>query len=316
MKRAALLVALVLSSPVAAEPIRIWGPPAMRGIVERWADAYRRTHPDTMFELTLKGSDTAIPGLYGGLADIALMGRENDIVDDNGFSRTMTHDFTRIEIANGSVSVPGKSDAIAVLANKANPIGGLSLAQLASVIDCGKPGAVATWGGLGLKGAWASRPVRIYSYDFGTRTGRYFQQVVTANGRRMCWDRITEFNDGRRFDGTVEDAADRAGAAGRRDPAALVIANPAQARGGLKLLPLDGVTPDESSIVSRRYLLARRVFAYVDRAPGEALKPDVAAFLGWVLGPEGQALVKADHGYLPLDPATASAQIAIIGETP
>ena len=32
-------------------------------------------HPNVSFELVMKGSDTAVPGLYSGRADIALMGR-------------------------------------------------------------------------------------------------------------------------------------------------------------------------------------------------------------------------------------------------
>ena len=73
MKRAFALIAgtLLAAAASAADPIRIWGPPAMRGIAQRWADAYAALHPGVRIELTMRGSDTAIPGLYGGQADIA-----------------------------------------------------------------------------------------------------------------------------------------------------------------------------------------------------------------------------------------------------
>lgn len=313
MRALLIPIALLLAAPAhAQEPIRIWGPAAMRGMVERWTEAYRRGHPGATFAVTLKGSDTAIPGLYGGVADIALMGRENDGVDDNGFSRTMEYRFTRIEIANGAVSAPGKSDAIGVLVSKDNPLSGVTLAQLASVMDCGKGGAAATWGAIGLGGAWANAPIRIYSYDLASRTGRYFQHVVMQDSRRMCWDRISEYGDARRFDGTIARAAERIGTAARADRFALAIANPGEARNGLKLLKLEGVSADEAGIVSRLYPLGRRIFAFVDRKPGTALRPDVAAFLRWALGPEGQGLVRQDGGYLPLDAATAAAQIKVV----
>ncbi|MEA3003128.1 MAG: phosphate transport system substrate-binding protein [Sphingomonadales bacterium] len=318
------LFALILAlSPVAARAqdqrvIRIWGPPAMRGIAERWAEEYRRVHPEARFELTMRGSDTAIPGLYGGVADIALMGRANDVVDDNGFSRTIGYPATRIEIANGSLSVPGKSDAIAILVDAANPIASISLAQLASAVDCG--GAVPaarTWGDLGLKGAWAAKPIRIHSYDFGSRTGAWFQHVVTRDGRRMCWDRVAEYGDLRRHDGTIQAAADRIGDAARGDRYALTIANPAQARDGLKLVALaDGkaapVLPTAASVIDRRYPLARRAYAFVDRKPGRPLDPRIAAFLRWTLSPAGQALLAVDHGYLPLDRQTDAEQLALL----
>lgn len=151
----ALLFALALCQPAIAlaqdAPIRIWGTPAMLGVAERWAEGYRKDHPTARFEFAMKGSDSAIHGLTGNAADIALMGRENDIVDDFGFARPKEYPATRIEIATGSVSVPGKSDAIAVLVNKDNPLASLTLDQLARIVDCGGNKApISTWGQLGL----------------------------------------------------------------------------------------------------------------------------------------------------------------------
>lgn len=317
----ALLFALALCQPAMAlaqeAPIRIWGTPAMLAAAERWAEGYRKGHPAQRFEFAMKGSDSAIHGLTGNVADVALMGRENDIVDDFGFTRPKEHPPTRIEIATGSVSVPGKSEAIAVLVNKDNPLGSLTLDQLSRIVDCGGNHApISTWGQLGLKGAWASAPIRIHSYDFATRTGMWFQKRVTGNDRRMCWDRVTEYADQRRLDGTVAKAADRVGVGARADRFALAIANPQQAEGGLKLVALaDGgapVLPTTESVTERRYPLTRRVYAFVDRKPGTALAPHVLSFLRYALSPEGQALLKADNGYLPLDPANARAQVAIL----
>lgn len=144
----------------------------------------------------------------------------------------------------------------------------------------------------------------------------WFQKRVTGNDRRMCWDRITEYEDQRRLDGTIADAADRVGIAARADRYALAIANPTQAVDGLKLIALaDGgapVLPTAESVTMRRYPLTRRAYAFVDRKPGTPLAPHVLAFLRYTLSPEGQALLKADNGYLPLDPATARAQVVVL----
>lgn len=317
----ALLAAALLLLPVTAQAqeqvIRIWGAPAMLGAAERWAEAYRVQHPGTRFEFSMKGSDSAIHGLVGGVADIALMGRANDIVDDNGFSRPKEYHATRIEIATGAVAAPGKSDAIALLVGTGNPLKALTLDQLARIVDCGdqaKP--IATWGDLGLTGEWADKPIRVHSYDFATRTGLWLQDRVTGKDRRMCWDRVTEYDDARRLDGTVAAAADRAGGGGRGDRYVLVIANAAQAWGGLKTLALsDGgaaVLPTKATVADRSYPLTRRAYAFVDRAPGKPLAPHVLGFLRFALSAEGQALLEADNGYLPLDRRTAAAQIAIL----
>ncbi len=313
------MVALLLAAPPAAaeEPVRVWGTPAMLGLAERWAEAYSEDHPGVRFEFSMKGSDSAIHGLVGGVADIALLGRANDIVDDNGFSRPKEYHVTRLEVATGSVAVPGKSEAIALLVHQDNPLSSLTLDQLARIIDCGdQPRPISTWGDLGLKGEWAARPIRIHGYDFSTRTGRWLQDRVAGKDRRMCWDRTSEYADQRRLDGTIARAADRAGDGGRGDPSALVIANAAQAHGGLKLVALsDGagaVPPARETVDARSYPLTRRVYAFVDRPPGKQLAPHVEGLLRFVLSKEGQQLVEGDGGYLPLVPEIAAAQSAIL----
>jgi phosphate transport system substrate-binding protein len=320
MRGLVVVVALILAWPCAAQdkPIRVWGNPAMLGIAQRWADAYRRHHPDARFEFEMKGSDSAIHGLTGGVADLAFMGRTNDAVDDNGFSRPMEYDATRIEIANGSVSATGKSDAIAVLVNAANPIERLSVQQLAAIIDCGGQGIpIRTWGQLGLTGVWASKLNRVYAYDFASRTGTWLQNRIAQGHRRMCWDRITEYGDARRLDGTTNNAAIRIAAAARDDRNALAIANPGEAVDGLRLVPLtDGagpaILPSADTIETRSYPLARRAFAFFARKPGSRLDPRVADFLRFILSEEGQGLLAQDRGYLPLTPAVATYQRQIV----
>jgi phosphate transport system substrate-binding protein len=319
MRRLILAALLLLPAAVQGqEPvIRIWGTPALLGVAERWAEAYERQRPGTRFEFRMRGSDSAIHGLVGGVADIALMGRANDIVDDNGFSRPKEYHATRIEVATGALSAPGKSDAIALLVAADNPLGALSLDQLARILDCGDQSRpIATWGDLGLTGEWADKPIHVHGYDFATRTGLWLQDRVTAGDRRMCWDRIVEYADHRRLDGTVAAAADRVGEGGRRDRHALVIANAGQAWGGLRLLALgdggEAVLPTRASVAARTYPLTRRVHAFVDRAPGKPLAPHIRDFLRFALSAEGQRLVAADGDYLPLDGRVADAQLKIL----
>lgn len=322
MKRVlALLCGAVLcaSAATAADPIRIWGPPAMRGIAQRWADAYAATHPGVHFVLTMKGSDTAIPGLYGGQADIALMGRANDAVDDNGFSRPMQRRFVRIPLTSGSVATPGKSDALAILVADANPLARLSLAELDAILSCERRrghAPIRVWGDLGLTGAWAHRPIHVYAYDMAERTGLFLQQVVARDSRKMCWDRIREYADGRHIDGTLAPAAERIADAARHDPGALAIASPAYARDGLRLVPVGegghAVLPSAATVIDGSYPLARRTFAFVDRQPGKPIDPRLADFLRFALSERGTALLAADEGYLPLSAAEADASRRIM----
>jgi phosphate transport system substrate-binding protein len=321
---AALKLAMMalVSADSSPQTIRIWGPPAMAGIVSRWTAAYSRTHPNVSFELVMKGSDTAVPGLYSGRADIALMGRQNDSVDDNGFSRSMEYPLTRLAVTSGSLSTPGKSDALAVLVRRDNPLRGLTIAQLGAVLDCGADAprkTVKRWGELGLHGSWADKPIHIYTYDLATRTGVFLQHVVTADRRRMCWDRVSEYADARRLDGTRETAAEQIGAAARADPYALGIANEAEAAEGLKLIALSPgagepfILPTSATVSDQRYPLARRTYAFINRRPGQAASPKVAAFLRYVLSPAGQSMLASDRGYLPLYPQSLAASREAVG---
>src|SRR5258708_22327637 len=154
--------------------VRIWGHPYMAGVAKRWSEGFARFHPGAKVEARLIGSDTAIPGLYSGNADIALMGRENDVTDDNGFSRPKQYKFTRLELMNGSLAVPDKSDALVVFVHKDNPTLRLTLAELDAIVGCERRrghAAILTWGDLGLGGEWADKPVHPHIYDAGTRTG-------------------------------------------------------------------------------------------------------------------------------------------------
>ena len=129
------------------------------------------------------------------------------------------------------------------------------MAQLGAILDCGDDAprpAVKRWGELGLRGKWADKPIHVYTYDMATRTGAFLQHVATADRRRMCWDRISEFADARRLDGTLETAAEQIGAAARADPYALAIANPKEAVEGLKLVALSAAPGEATSSCQAR----------------------------------------------------------------
>lgn len=314
-------IAALVSAHIPPQTVRIWGPPAMAGIASRWSEAYSRAHRNVSFELVMKGSDTAVPGLYSGRADIALMGRTNDDVDDNGFSRPMGYPLTRIAITSGSLSTPGKSDALAVLVSRENPLQALTMSQLGAILDCGagaRSTPVRRWGELGLRGKWADKPVHIYTYDMASRTGAFIQHVATADRRRMCWDHLSEYGDARRLDGTLETAAEQIGTAARADPYALAIANEAQTAQGLKLIPISPgpgkpfLLPTAANVADQTYPLARRTYAFINRRPGTAVNPKVAGFLRYVLSPAGQAMLASDRGYLPLDSGTLAKSRAAV----
>ena len=325
------LAAFVTMTATAQEPyralapvtgtIRIWGHPYMAAVVRHWAEGFEKFHPAAKVEAKLMGSDTAIPGLYSGNADIALMGRENNVIDDMGFARPKQYKFTRLELMNGSLDVPGKSDALVVFVHKDNPLARLTLAELDAIAGCERRrghAPVGTWGDLGVGGEWATQPIRIYMYDAGTGTGRFFQHAVLADSRKMNWDRITEYKDRRRYDRSVYRAGEQILDALRGDRFGMAIASLRFASSDVKPIAIarDGrgpfVLPTRESVITRAYPLGRPTYAFVDVPPGKPMDPNAAEFLRYALSREGQADVERDRGYLPLDPRTLAEQRAAL----
>jgi len=333
--RFALLAALLTAAHVYAQDsapsyaptapvtgtLRIWGHPYMAGVTKNWAEGFTRFHPGVRFELKLMGSDTAVPGLYAGRADIALLGRENNVTDDNGFSRPKRYRFTRLELMNGSLEAPGKSDALVIFVHRDNPVARLTLAQLDSIVSCerrrgGAP--VRTWGDLGLGGEWARQPIRVHLYDAGTGKGTYFQHVVMRDSRKMNWERVTEYTDRRNHDRSITRAGEQIVEAVRTDRYALGVSGAGFATGGVKALALaetEGgpyTVPSRETVIAGTYPLGRRTYALVDVAPGQPMDPKVREFLSYALSREGQADVARDGGYLPLSPAVLAAQREVL----
>ena len=296
--------------------LRIWGPPSMTAVVQRWASGFQQLHPEVTVEPRLMGSDTAIPGLYSGRADIALLGRRDDETDDNGFSRPKGYRFTRLELMSGSLETEGESPALAVLVSRGNPVSRLTAGQLRRIASCScGPNAAAalTWGQLGAQGAWASRPVHLYLMDVDSGTGAYFLRAVMGGGAALDWNRVREFHDARGADGSMQTAAALAAAALLQDPDGIAVSYARYARTGLKLVAVAEhsggpfVLPTRNSVIAGTYPLARRAYAFIDRAPGKPIEPRVSRFLQYVLSPAGQADVRRAGGYLPLA-ASARAQ--------
>ena len=305
--------------------IRIWGHDAMAGVVALWAEGFQRFHPGAKVEANLLGSATAMPGLYAGRADLALLGRENNLTDDNGFGRVKLYAPRRFELMTGSLAAEGKSPALVVFVHRDNPLAHLTLKQLDGIFSTElRRGAapLRTWGQLGLTGAWVDQPIHLYGYDAETGTGIFFAKAVLGGSRKLVWDNFREFKNSRTSGGTALPASRQILAALREDPLGLAVATLRYADGGVKALPLAGddqgpfVAATPETLVSRAYPLARRTYAFVDQPPGRPLDPKVKEFLHYVFSRQGQDDIRRDRGYLPLPSEVAVEQLRQLEQAP
>ena len=297
--------------------IRVWGDDQMNGVMQRWQNAFQKAHPNVRFETKLLGTGTGMAGLYSGVADIALLGREATASEVMAFEWVFRYKPLGIEAATGSLDVPGKTFAVGVFVNKENPLSRLTLTQLDAIFDSDHrraPRSLSTWGDLGLTGEWQDKRIKTYGYDTETNTGSFFKRAVFNGGDKWNCD-LKEFADSKQAGGSMVDAGPRILAALARDRYGIAFASLRSINRQVRSLAIaandDGpfYEATKENLIQRKYPLARAVTMYVNRAAGQALDPKVKEFLRYVLSPEGQREVAQDRDFLPLSQATAGEQL-------
>lgn len=299
-------------------PIRIWGHGALgkdyiESLVVKWEDGFRKTHPEVQFENELHGTASAIGALYTGVGDIAVMGREIWPVEVEAFTDMKGYAPTGVDVVTGSLDIRNKDFALVVFVNKDNPLAHLSTEQMARVFGAEQM-PPKTWGELGLKGAWANRPVHVYGFEIHRGFGYYMQQVV-FNGSAKWNPALVELGDVKQPDGKLLDAGQRIVDAIGNDPDAIGYSSLLYKNPDIRAVPIGPaggpyLLATHETIADHSYLLTRGITAYFDKAPGKRADPRVDAFLRYVLSPEGQEAVKEDGGYTALPPVLAKKEAA------
>jgi phosphate transport system substrate-binding protein len=307
--------------PVAAGTLRIWGDEAMSSVVLAWEERFYRYHPEVKFETRLMGTDTAMPAVYTGVADIALFGRESNQTEDDGFLHTLQYKPLQLRLMTGSLDAPGKSYALVLFVHKDNPLEKLTLAQIDSIFGCGQQGESAparTWGDLGLGGEWKDKPIRLYTFDTESGSGLFLQHKLQGESRKMNWPVIQEFPDARRTDGTSYEAGEQTMDGLLRDPYGLAVSSLRYANGSVKAIALAAtsgsayVQASRETLIDGTYPLTRMTYAFVNQPPGQSVSPLAKEFLRLVYSEEGQGLIEESHGFLPLTKEAAAKQILLL----
>src|SRR5690242_16368442 len=86
--------------------IRVWGSPQMSGVLRLWIQGFQKHHPDVSFKQQLHGTASGIAGLYTGVADLAVMGREIWPIEMLAYESVFSRKPVEIEVATGSYDIP------------------------------------------------------------------------------------------------------------------------------------------------------------------------------------------------------------------
>lgn len=310
--------------------------------MEVWEAEFRTFHPGVTFADNLYSSSVAFPGLISGAADLAPMGRQALWDELKGFEREGAQggdegigqtEIVEIIMATGSYDVRGWTFALGIFVHKDNPIKGLTMEQLDGILGSRRDGGwngldwdtvvargpeknIRTWGQLGLKGAWANKPINVYGYNAKYHfNDEIDKKVLKGSGKWNENMRAYSNVAGLKADGSLTAggelimnalASDKYGIAytGRPFLNTRTRLVPLSADGGKMFIPLELDT-----VQNRTYPLIRDVYYYFRREKGKPIDPKIKEFLRYVLSRQGQAAIQADGKYLPLTPEVAAAQL-------
>ena len=302
--------------------IRIWGHGAydrkrdfIGALVSAWERGFQQYEPGVHFENHLVGTAAAIGSLYTGRGDLALMGREIWPPEIAAFQEVFGYPPTGVDVVTGSFDVRNRDYALVVFVHKANPIKGLTLAQLRAlfaVSDSAGAHSARTWGDLGLIGPWRNRPIHLYGLPISRGFARFFEQRV-FEGDELWRPSLREFADVEGSKGGATDGGQRMLDAMAGDPDSIGYAGMLYQNPDVRPVALANragepyVAPSRDTVMDHSYPLTRMVTMFLNRSPGKPVDPTRREFLRYVLSHEGQeAVLRYGRGYLPiLAPAAA-----------
>jgi len=294
------------------EEFNLVGADVMDEITLGWVKLMRQAYPKLSVTMEARASGAGAPGLINGVAHAAPVGREMLPAEEKAFVEKFGYKPFAIKVATGSVGSLGKTASSIILVDKANPIKGLTLAQLDAIYSTSRKRGlpdISKWGDLGLKGEWADRPIHLYGLKPPNGIESFFQQKVMEDG---TYKTNIQFVKGQGFTHAFTVAAhDMA-----EHPGGLTYALMANLTPDVRVVPLaekEGqpfVMPTVETVYSHQYPLSRYVYIYVNKAPGKALEPKTKEFLKAVLSRQGQDVVAKEGVYIPLTPDVVKEELA------
>ncbi len=264
------------AAPIPQRVIQNKGSDTLVNLALAWAEAYRQVNPGLLVAVTGGGSGTGIAALINGTVDIA------------NVSRQVKADEIAAAEANGiePVEFVVAIDALAIVVHPANPVDALTIDQLADIFT----GRITNWQELGGNDA----PIVLLSRETNSGTHVYFLDEVVRKGDADATDifapqtllmpssvgitsEIRRNPNAIGYDGL-----------GYVDPAHEKLIAVANANAAY-------VLPSVATGMDGSYPIARPLYMYTAGQP----TADIAEYLNWIRGPQGQQIV-AELGFVPL----------------
>jgi phosphate transport system substrate-binding protein len=261
------------------------GSDTLNNLMTFWAEKFQEFYPNVNIQIEGKGSSTAPPALIEGTSQLGPMSRPMKSTEIDAFEKKYGYKPTEIRVA---------VDALAVYTHKDNPVQGLSLKQVDGIFSSSrKLGGedITNWSQVGATGALASQPMSIFGRNSASGTYGMFKEMVLNKGD---------------FKSSVkEQPGSSAGVQGvASDLKGIGYSGIGYRTSGVNAIALskDGgemYEPTYENCLKGKYPLARYLYVYVNKKPGEPMDTLTSEFLRFILSQQGQEIVLKD-GYYPI----------------
>lgn len=295
-----------------------------------WKAAFAKYQPGIKLVYNLQTAANGISCLYEDHGDIGV-DHQPLFYDDLANLRLKGFLPSGISVVTGAYDVIGWQNTLAIIANAANPITGLTMQQLDGIFGSqraggwartswqpglarGTEGDIREWGQVGLKGEWGSRSVETFGFSLRYATAIEFSDDVLQASDK--WNgNLLAFGNYKRADGSTYLESDQIVDHVAQDPGGIgYIRYHEDLPKTVKVLaiakgPRDPFIPlTMDSERDRTYPLWGQQSFWVEAKPGKPLDPKLYEFIRFVLSRQGQELVQRDGKYLPLTAKIAAEQ--------
>ncbi|TDA66179.1 MAG: PstS family phosphate ABC transporter substrate-binding protein [Chloroflexi bacterium] len=269
------------TAPSASTYIQNKGSDTIVNLALAWAEAYQTVKPEVRISVTGGGSGTGLTALISGTVDIA------------NASRKIKAEEIQAAKANGIEPVEHviARDAIAVIVNPENPIGELSLEQIARIYR----GEVNNWSELGGE----DRPIVRLSRETNSGTHVYFLEEVVRLGDKENKEIFSA-------DTLLLPSSEGIIAEVSENPNAIGYDGLGYVTPEVKMLAVARtadqpyVLPSVESVNNGQYPISRDLYMYTQTGAPQS----VLDYLAWILSPDAQQIV-TDLGFVPILSPTA-----------
>ena len=153
------------------------GSDTLANLMTLWAEEFKRMYPNVNVQIQAAGSSTAPPALTEGTSNFGPMSRKMKDKEIEAFEKKYGYKPTAVAVA---------IDALAVFANKDNPIKGLSIPQVDAIFSstrkCGGAEDITTWGQAGVEGSLADKTIQLFGRNSVSGTYGYFKSKALCKG--------------------------------------------------------------------------------------------------------------------------------------